>query len=325
MAEILAILEEIPLGQHKMEIGLELRQAMLLNGMLFNSEVWHSISENEIKMLEKVDEHLLRSLVKGHSKTPLEFLFLEAGATPIRFLISSRRLMYLQTILKRPQQELIRRVYTAQKHDTLPGDFYQQVQKDFDLIGKHYTEKYIQQQSKESYKREIKERIRNAAFEYLQDLQSKHSKVQGIVYKKFETQKYLKSPLFKNEEVNLLHALRSRVVAVKNNFSSKYKNNLLCPLCIMSIDDQPHILNCSVLKRKFRSNEAAKYSIKYEDIFGDIQKQKQVTHLFSQLLKIRNSMVDDNLCMVADPSTSVGVLGDSDNLPSSIVHYPSGK
>ena len=143
--------------------------------------------------------------------------------------------------------------------------------------------------------------------------------------KKFETQKYLKSPLFKNEEVNLLHALRSRVVAVKNNFSSKYKNNLLCPLCIMSIDDQPHILNCSVLKRKFRSNEAAKYSIKYEDIFGDIQKQKQVTHLFSQLLKIRNSMVDDNLCMVADPSTSVGVLGDSDNLPSSIVHYPSGK
>ena len=88
VAEILAILEDIPLGKHKMEIGLELRQAMLLNGMLYNSEVWHSITENEIKMLEKVDEHLLRSLVKGHSKTPLEFLFLEAGATPLRFLIS---------------------------------------------------------------------------------------------------------------------------------------------------------------------------------------------------------------------------------------------
>ena len=72
MAEILAILEEIPLGQQKKVIGPELRQAMLLNGMLYNSEVWHSITENEIKMLEKVDEHLLRSLVKGHSKTPLK-------------------------------------------------------------------------------------------------------------------------------------------------------------------------------------------------------------------------------------------------------------
>ena len=38
VAEILAILEEIPLGEHKMEIGLQLRQAMLLNGMLFNFE-----------------------------------------------------------------------------------------------------------------------------------------------------------------------------------------------------------------------------------------------------------------------------------------------
>ena len=103
VAEILAILNEIPLGQYKMEIGLQLRQAMLVNGMLFNSEAWHSISEDELRMLEAVDEHLLRSLVKGHSKTSIEFLYLESGALPIRFLISTRRLLYHQTILKRPQ------------------------------------------------------------------------------------------------------------------------------------------------------------------------------------------------------------------------------
>ena len=38
VAEILAILEEIPLGKYKMEIGLHLRQAMLLNGILYNCE-----------------------------------------------------------------------------------------------------------------------------------------------------------------------------------------------------------------------------------------------------------------------------------------------
>ena len=80
VAEILAILQEIPLGKYKMEIGLKLRQAMLINGILFNSEAWHNINEAELKMLESVDEHLLRSLVKAHSKTPLEFLYLEAGA-----------------------------------------------------------------------------------------------------------------------------------------------------------------------------------------------------------------------------------------------------
>ena len=50
--EILAILDEIPLGRYKMEIGLKLRQAMLLNGMLYNSEAWHAVSEKEVKILE---------------------------------------------------------------------------------------------------------------------------------------------------------------------------------------------------------------------------------------------------------------------------------
>jgi hypothetical protein len=67
-------------------------------------------------------------------------LFLEAGATPLRFLISCRRILYLKTILKRPQHELIRRVYDTQQADTLPGDFYQLVQDDFALLGKQFND-----------------------------------------------------------------------------------------------------------------------------------------------------------------------------------------
>ena len=47
ISEILAILEYIPLGRYKMEIWLLLRKAMLLNGILFNSESWHSVTETE--------------------------------------------------------------------------------------------------------------------------------------------------------------------------------------------------------------------------------------------------------------------------------------
>ena len=96
---------------------MKLRQAMLLNGILYNSEAWHALSETEIKILETVDEHLLRSLVKGHSKTPIEFLYLEAGAIPIRYIISSRRLIYHQCILKRNDQELTKRIYSEQKRN----------------------------------------------------------------------------------------------------------------------------------------------------------------------------------------------------------------
>ena len=37
VSEIKAILNEVPLGKYKLEMGLQLRQAMLLNGLLYNS------------------------------------------------------------------------------------------------------------------------------------------------------------------------------------------------------------------------------------------------------------------------------------------------
>ena len=102
---------------------------------------------------------------------------------------------------------------------------------------------------------------------------------------------------------------------MKANFRSKYPNNILCPLCRKETDDQQHILECSVLKRKFEIRETVANKCEYEDIFVDYKKQKQITHLFSKLIKIRNKLVDENLCLVLAPSTSAEVLEDNDNLP----------
>ena len=92
---------------------------------------WHDVKEAELKSLESVDEHLLRSLVKAHSKTPLEFLYLETGAAPIRFLISSRRMIYLQTIVKRSDNEVTKKIYQTQKNDPVRGDNTELVKADF--------------------------------------------------------------------------------------------------------------------------------------------------------------------------------------------------
>ena len=59
---ILAIVQEIPLGHWKIEAGLQLRQALFINGILYNSEAWQGISESDIEHLERVDEALLRGL-----------------------------------------------------------------------------------------------------------------------------------------------------------------------------------------------------------------------------------------------------------------------
>ena len=322
VSEILAIVNDIPLGKYKMEIGLMLRQAMLLNGILFNSEAWHAISEQDIKLLEGVDEHLLRSLVGGHSKTPLEFLYLEAGAIPIRFLISCRRMIYLQTLLRRPDGELTKRVYLAQKEAPTYGDYFNLVKTDWEMMDEPLDEAAIVATSADAHKRKVKAKIRMSAFQFLQNKKKQHSKVKNVEYTKLETQKYMTSPLFNDQDVSLLYAMRSRALECKSNYKSKYKNNdLVCSICSEEEDDQPHIMQCKVLNSKLASDDVVREKIEYNDIFRNHQKQKVIVTLYEKLLKIRKTMLEDQQ---NDPSTSDMALKNCYNLQQCIVNSSSG-
>ena len=204
VAEIQAILDDIPLGKYRMDIGLKLRQAMLINGVLFNSEVWYGIADNDVKELESIDEHLLRSLVKAHSKTPKEFLYLESGTIPIRFIISSRRLMYLRTIITKDDDELVRRIFNAQVDNPSPGDYVELIKNDFQKIEEPFEEKEVLNKSKHEYKKLIKMKIRKSALRYLNELKNTHTKIKHIKYETLKCQEYLISPLFSNTDVNVL-------------------------------------------------------------------------------------------------------------------------
>ena len=323
VAEILAIVNDIPLGRYKIEIGLKLRQAMLLSGLLFNSEAWHDITDTEIKIFESVDEYLLRLLVGAHTKTPLEFLYLETGATPIRFILACRRLIYLQTILKRSNSELTKRIYLAQKEEPTKGDFYCLVLKDFQMIGETLNENEIECKSKMSYKNFIKQRIKNAAFEYLIRKQESHSKVKDIQYKKLEIQTYITSPLFSNSEVSLLFALRSRYIDCKANFRNKYsKDNLLCQICAKSEETQIHIFQCEILNSKLKSEEILKEKAEYNDMFKDARRQKVIVTIFTQLLEIRKTILHQQ--QSRNPSISDEMLRNRFNLQKCIVNDSFG-
>ena len=293
VTNILAIINEIPLGHWRVEAGLRLRQAMLVNGCLFNSEVWHDLKMAEIKLLEKVDESLLRGIINGHSKLPVEALYLETGSLPIRFIISSRRLMYLHSILQKDSQELVKKVYEVQKKCVTPGDFIELVNEDKKLINLGMSEEEIKSTKKQKFKNIIKTKIRNAAYKSLKMLKENHSKMSGLVYDKLEQAKYLSSPLFNNGSAKLLLALRTRTVnGIKNDFRGMFTENK-CPFSCDSIDTLQHLLECSVLRQQHVSDNVSASNVRYSDIFSSsITRQKQVTQLYSELLEIRNNLMD---------------------------------
>ena len=61
---------------------------MLINGILFNSEEWHGDTLAQIAKLERIDDDLLRGILKAHrkEKKTSQFLHLETGTLTIRFI-----------------------------------------------------------------------------------------------------------------------------------------------------------------------------------------------------------------------------------------------
>ena len=299
---------------------------MLLNGVLFNSEAWHGVTNADMKSLESIDEQLLRSLVQAHSKTPIEFLYLESGAIPIRFLISSRRMVYLRTILSKDDSELVKRIYRAQANNPSLGDYVELIKSDFQTIAVPFEEAEIINQSAPLYKSYIKTKVREAALKYLNTLKDTHSKIKHIEYESLQRQVYLTSPLFSNTDVNILFSLRSRMVECKSNFKNNYRdNNLLCPFCSEEDDSQQHMLERKILGENLKTNSIARKKIVYGDLFKNVEKQKGVTQLFKEIIEIRKELEEDLQCNLVDPSTSVGVLRNSSDLLNCIDDYSSGK
>ena len=293
-AEIRAILEDVPLGKYRIQTGLQLRQAMFVNGVLFNSKVWHGLNSTDLAMLSVVDHQILRFIIGAHAKTATEFLYLETSALPLSFIVASIRMIYLQDILKRDQKELLRRVYKAQKENPTKGDFVELVKKDFELIEEVIDEIKIETMTQFSYKNLIKSKIRKAAFKHLTALQDTHEKVKYIKYDKFEIQPYMTSPLFSNEEVSNLADLRSHSTrGIRKNFSSWYKPNLTCPLGCPEEDNQSHLYQCGPLQAEQSSEQIeAIRNTRYEDIYGSLEEQKSAIKIISWLLDTRRRLLE---------------------------------
>ena len=237
-----------------MKVGLALRQAKFLNGILYNSECWHGVSLRDIVRLERLDNALLRGILGAHSKTPVESLYQETGSISIRFILASRRILYLYNILSKDKNEILSKYYFAQKASPLPGDFYNLVCRDLQLLGLHMNEHEITSMNKSRFKRLVKAKSVTAAKNYFHKLQMSHSKVNTINYLSHSMQPYLGNPIFSESERRTLFGLRTHMIRdMRMNFKTSHKEYLCQLKCdVSSLDSQQHLLSCSRLRQEVR-------------------------------------------------------------------------
>ena len=297
LSEIQAILSEVPLGIYRTEVGLQLRQAMFVNGVLYNSETWQGLNSTDITSLSIVDHKIMRVICNGHAKTPTEFYYLETGALPLENIVASRRIMYHHNIISRDKNELVRRVYEAQKGDPTKGDFIELVKKDMESIGEVFNEDMIGMENKEKYKAKIQKKLKTAVFKELKAKQLTHTKINEIKYSQMKIQPYMTNTSFTNNMVKVLFNMRSSMTRnFKGNFSSMFKDNMRCQLMCQetnAIDCQSHLLQCQFLLDRLTPEELERTKeVTYRDIYGSLEQQRKVVVVLSRMLEIREEELE---------------------------------
>ena len=80
--------------------------------------------------------------------------------------------------------------------------------------------------SKYEHPKEIKQKIRRAAFKHLQTLQVSHSKLKNIKFYTLKMQEYRCAPNMSKDDMALLFALRTRTVCgIRNDFGDMYQSD----------------------------------------------------------------------------------------------------
>ena len=279
--QITSMLKEIYFGQYQFNMAMLFRTTMLLNGMLCSSEALHGITKPLVEQLESCDKDLFRQIFRSPSTTPTAAYYLETGAIQIKYLLRGRRIMYLWTILQKSENELARKVYNAQKMLPDKDVWINTVEDDLDFLGIQFNEEEIRNTKKESFKRIVNAKIREASHSAL--LEDKKGKLDNLSAD-YSLKEYLYSNELNLEQKQLLFNLRTRMAPLKCNYRTKYQSNLLCCLCDASSEDsQEHLLLCPSLLSEIVIDD----SVAYMDLFGNIDQQVKATKYLNKIMSIR--------------------------------------
>ena len=230
--------------------------------------------------------------MSAHPKTPIELLYLELGAIPVRFVIMSRRINFLWYLLHDKEGSLLKNFFQAQCEQPIKGDWVSTVKQDLSELGINMSFKDIEITTKEGFKELVKQKVKGAALDYLKMLQKTHSKAKNLNYSELSLQQYLKSGTSKMtiKEKCFAFAARSRTIDVKCNKLWGQKN-LRCRLGCDEEENQAHLLQCKAIA----GSDIVKDVPKYEDIYmNDVPKIETISKILNQKFNLLKETFDKN-------------------------------
>ena len=248
LSNILKYLETVSFGAHYFKIALLLRESLLLNGILTNSECWYGISEAEIKRLESLDLTFFRNLFEVPHTVPTVGLYLETGSLSIHTILKVRRLLFLQYLVKLKPSEMLSKFFWAQWNKPAKLDWTLDVIKDLEALGIVKSIDQIKSMSKYSYKKLVMKKAREFELNRCLEIKATKSKMKNLIYPGLELQDYLLLKDMNVSQAKALFKFRLRMAPFGENFKGG-SEKVLCPLCGNHPDGQEESFMCEKMKQ----------------------------------------------------------------------------
>ena len=279
--KIITKLSSLNLKRYYFECGIILMNAILRGTILYASDMYYNLKENEVRNIERIEESFLRKLLKTTKGCPITSLYLQTGQTPARFEIMKMRLLFLKYILEQPDKSNVRQMFDLQLEMPSRGDWASACMNDLKKLKISLSFEEIRQISKKKYSMILKEKTRELALNYL--LENRGTKGKEIDYSYLEMASYLLP--FNNcltiDEKCELFAIKNRMINIPYNFSSKSEHKCECG----QIETMSHIYHCELY------NEENQPALPYEKIYcGNLNEQIEVYKKFKQNLEKRETM-----------------------------------
>ena len=297
--KILKKLQSMNLKQYYFECSIILMKVILRPSILYASEMYYNLKENELRQIERIEEAFLRKILNTTKGCPIAQLFLEVGEYPARFEIQKMRLLYLKTILEQNNDSNLLKMLKLQIENPTRGDWASTCKKDLKELNLNFSLDDIKYMSKIKFSQILKERIIKNAFNYL--MKKRGKKGEEIMYTSLQMSEYL-LPLnnkLTREQKCEMFSVRNRMINIPYNFPTEStKTKCECN----EIEDMKHIYNYKEI------NEHGQ-NLPYEMIFnGNISQQIEVFKRFKLNFDRREQVKTDNSkppCDPCDPLLSV--------------------
>ena len=226
--------------------------SLLGSSILFAAEATYNLKENEVRLLERIEESLLRKIFDTGKGCPIYQLYFEAGHLPARIQIKRMKLVFYQYILKQDETSLLFRFLMSQKSYPRKGDWYSEVQiilKDFEIP---LSEEGIKETKTNYFKKLVKQKSIQAGIRYLNSIQINKEKGRLIKYDELELQDYLQACAnISFEDQKRIFSLRCEMNLIRLNF--KRNINISPEYCIKQCQqelDNTHLTWCRYMNKE---------------------------------------------------------------------------